>query len=110
MMFFSGHCSEVNPHLPNEPFHPYQLDESISNFRGVWCAFSFYSISNRNSCKQTVKTLIRCRFLRCLHCLPMSQKWDARLICDLTLLFNQAFLHMVFCSFDCMRVWMGFND
>ena len=30
-----------NPHLPSEPIHPYQLDESISNFRGVWCIFSF---------------------------------------------------------------------
>ena len=29
-----------NPHLPSEPVHPYQLDESISNFRGVWCTFS----------------------------------------------------------------------
>ena len=34
--------------------------------------FHFYSISNRYSCQQTVKTLIRCRIL---HCLPMSQKW-----------------------------------
>ena len=46
--------------------------------------FHFYSISNRYSCQQTVKTLIR--RLRNpeasdlgLHCLHMSQKWDARL-------------------------------
>ena len=26
----------LNPHLPNRLFHPYQLDESILNFRGVW--------------------------------------------------------------------------
>ena len=31
----------VNPHLPSGLFHPYQLDESISNFRGVRCTFSF---------------------------------------------------------------------
>ena len=31
---------------------PYQLDKSISNIRGVRC--TFYSISNRNFCKQTV--------------------------------------------------------
>ena len=30
-----------NPHLLNGPVQPYQLDESISNFRGVWCTFSF---------------------------------------------------------------------
>ena len=33
--------ASVNPHLPSEPDHPYQLDESISNFSGVWCTFSF---------------------------------------------------------------------
>ena len=47
--------------------------------------FHFYSILNRNSCKQTMKTLIRRRVLLAsdlgLHCFPMSQKWDARLIC-----------------------------
>ena len=31
----------LNPHLPSGIFHPYQLDESISNFKGVWCTFSF---------------------------------------------------------------------
>ena len=29
----------INPYLPN-PYHPLPSDESISNFRGVWC-FSF---------------------------------------------------------------------
>ena len=29
------------PYLPNGLVHPYQLDESISNVRGVWCTFSF---------------------------------------------------------------------
>ena len=50
------------------PIHPYQMDESISNFRGFWCTFSFYSISNRYSCQQTVKTLIRRRVLWRLIC------------------------------------------
>ena len=31
----------LNPHLPSGLSHPYQLDESISNFRCVWCTFSF---------------------------------------------------------------------
>ena len=28
-------------HLPSGLFHPYKLNASISNFRGVWCTFSF---------------------------------------------------------------------
>ena len=35
----------------------WKLDESISNFKGVWCIY-FYFISYRNACMQTVKTLI----------------------------------------------------
>ena len=36
---------------PSGRFHPYQLDKSISNFRGVSCTFFlFYSIFNKNSC------------------------------------------------------------
>ena len=31
----------LNPHLLSGLFHPYQMDESISIFRGVWCMFSF---------------------------------------------------------------------
>ena len=31
----------INPYLPSGPVHPYRLDESISNFRDVWCTFSF---------------------------------------------------------------------
>ena len=27
----------INPYLTSERFHPDHLDESISNFRGVWC-------------------------------------------------------------------------
>ena len=26
-----------NPYLPSGLFHPYQMDESISDFRGAWC-------------------------------------------------------------------------
>ena len=34
-------CKYFNPSLPNGPVHPYHLEEYISNFRGIWCAFSF---------------------------------------------------------------------
>ena len=30
---------DFNPYFPSGLFHPYQLDESISKFRGVWCTF-----------------------------------------------------------------------
>ena len=54
----------INPHLPNELTHPYQLDESIFHLRSVWCTFfHFYHIFDRNSCEQTVQTLIRRRVL-----------------------------------------------
>ena len=33
----------INPHLLSGPVHPYQLDKSISNFRGVWWTFSLFS-------------------------------------------------------------------
>ena len=52
--------------------------------------FYFYSISNI-----PVKTLIRRRVLG-LHCLPMSQKWDARLI-----------LVSIKCRFKSSRRWIG---
>ena len=29
----------LNLYLPSGLFHPYQLDEYISKFRGVWCVF-----------------------------------------------------------------------
>ena len=62
---------------------PYQLDESISNWTspfpilGLLDGIQFYSNFKRNYCKQTVENLIRRRIL---HCLPMSNKKDARLI------------------------------
>ena len=41
LAFYFVFIVDLNPHLPSGPVHPYQLDESISNFRGVWCTFSF---------------------------------------------------------------------
>ena len=41
----------------------WKLDESISNFKGVWCIY-FYFISYRNACMQTLKILIVRRALR----------------------------------------------
>ena len=81
-----GLCSNFNPHLPSGPIHSYQLDESISNFRGYLVYFFiFYLIFNRNSCKQTVcvdpdQMPHSAASDLGLHCLPMSQKWDTRLI------------------------------
>ena len=59
--------------------HPYQLDESISNFRivGWYFSFLFKFKKNNNICMQTVENLIR----RCVsHCLSMFHKKDAMLI------------------------------
>ena len=36
--------SQVNQHLPSGPVHPYQLDKSIFNFRGVWCTFFIFMV------------------------------------------------------------------
>ena len=36
---FSLSTMKLNPHLPNGRVHFYQFDETISNFRGVWCTF-----------------------------------------------------------------------
>ena len=55
--------TSINIHLPSGPVHPYKLDESISNSRGIWCTFSISVASDL-----------------ALHCLPMSQKWYARLL------------------------------
>ena len=74
----------VTPYLPSGPIDPYQLDKFISNFRGVWRAFSFlfcfktvFLLANSEDPDQTP------RFAASdldLHCLAMSQKPDARLI------------------------------
>ena len=76
----SSLCTQLvflNPHLPSGPVHPYQLDESISNFRGVWWTLSFlyyfeyiFLLANSGSVASDLS----------LHFLPMSQKWDARFI------------------------------
>ena len=58
---------QLNPHLPSRPVHPYQLDESFSNLKGVRCTFfHFCSISAASDLG--------------LHRLPMSQTWDDMLV------------------------------
>ena len=73
-----------NTHLLSGLFHPYQMDESISSFKGVWCTFSFlfcfewiFLLANSEDPEQTPRSAASDLGL---HCLPMSQKWDARLI------------------------------
>ena len=34
-------ANSVNPYLRSGPVHSYQLDDCISDLRGVWCTFSF---------------------------------------------------------------------
>ena len=51
-----------NPCTTSGLSHPWWLDKSISNLRGV----CFFFISNRNFFEKTVKTLIRRCVLRCL--------------------------------------------
>ena len=70
--------------MPSGPVHSYQVDESISNFRGVTCTFSFlfysksiFPLANSADPDQTPHSVVSDLGL---HCLPMSQKWDARLI------------------------------
>ena len=63
--------------------HPYQLDETISNYRVVGGVLHFYSFK-RQLCKQNSGESYQTpRFAASdmvLHCLPMSHKKDARLI------------------------------
>ena len=73
----------VNPHLPSGPVHAFQLDESVSSFRGVWCTFSFlfyfeliFLLANSEDADQTLRSAVSDLGV---HCLPMSQKWYARL-------------------------------
>ena len=69
--------------MPNVFSHPYQLDESISNFRVVGWYFSFLfkfkKILFANS-GETDQTPRYAASDLVLHCLPMSHKKDARLI------------------------------
>ena len=62
-------------YLPNGLVHPYQLDESISNFRGVWCPFSFlfyfeqiFLLANSEDPDPTPRSAASDLGL---HCLPM---------------------------------------
>ena len=89
------HGCLINPQLPSGPVHPYQLDKSISNFRAVWCTYSFlfyfeyiFLLAKGEDPDQTPHSAVSDLGL---HCLPMSQNWDARLIwvkydlsCDIT--------------------------
>ena len=66
----------INPQLPSGPVHPYQLEESISNFRGVWHTFSFlfyfewiFLLANNADPDQTPQNAASDLGL---HCLPMS--------------------------------------
>ena len=70
----------INPHLPSGPVHPYQLEESIPKFRGVWHSFSFlfyfewiFLLANSEDPDQMQRSATSDLGL---HCLPMSQKWD----------------------------------
>ena len=66
----SAMLSKINPFMPNEIPHPYQLDESISNYRFWGIKLQFHS---------TVQKLISSAASDLvLHCLPMSHKNDAR--------------------------------
>ena len=85
---------QFNPHLPNGLSHSYQLDESICHLRGVWYTFFIFILflieipvskhcwlwSDAAFCgvDQTPRSAASDLGL---HCLLMSQKWDARLIC-----------------------------
>ena len=82
--YTTGYPSVINPHLPSGPVHPYQLDESISSIRGVWCTFSFFIIfridfplANSEDPDQTPPSAASDLGM---HYLPVSQKLDARLI------------------------------
>ena len=62
--------------IPNEMSQPYELDESISNLKGL-CGSKFKCNSNFKSsfCKQTVETLVLRRLVRvCTVCLCTTKK------------------------------------
>ena len=71
----------INPFIPNEYFHPYQLDESISIF-GMFFPFLFEFLktllyANSGEPDQTPRFAASDMVL---HCLLMSHKKDARLM------------------------------
>ena len=67
----------INPNMPSGFVHPFQLDESISNSRGVWFIFFFFSflflieIRLANSGDPDQMPLSATSDLG-LHCLPMT--------------------------------------
>ena len=69
---FLAFTSSLHPHLPNGLSH-HHLDESTFNFRGIRSIFScfFIEIAVSKQCRPRWASAF---------CLPMSQKWDARLI------------------------------
>ena len=59
------HLILFNPNLLSGPVHPYQLGESVSNFRGGWGTFSllFYSkqiflLANSEDTDQTPRSAL----------------------------------------------------
>ena len=68
--------------MSNGIYHPYQLDESISNLRVVGYRFQFHSTVKSAFCKQTVEpdqTPLSAASGLVLHSLLMSHKKDAQL-------------------------------
>ena len=72
----------IYPYLPSGPVHPYQLDESISNFRGLWCTFLFlyYFEIEIPVSEQGRPWSDAAESHLGLHCWHMSQKLDTSLI------------------------------
>ena len=69
--------------MPNVFFHPYQLGESISNFRVVGWYFSFVQILKETSVSKHWRADQTLPFWApdlVVHCLMMSYKKNARLI------------------------------
>ena len=69
----------LNQFMSNGISVSYHLDQSISILRVFGRNFSFYSVFYIVSCKQTVETPIRCRFLRhlvwvCTVCLCPTKR------------------------------------
>ena len=62
----------LNPNTLSGLVHPYQLVESISNFRDLKCFYYYYSNRNSVDSDQMPHSDLG------LHCLPMSQKGNAR--------------------------------
>ena len=62
--------------MTNGLFHPYHLDESMFNYRGIRSDFTFFDenhVSKRNSPSFATSHLE-------LFCLPMSHTKDARIV------------------------------